>query len=74
MLAIRDISQADIDFMPIDTLQKQNFEAPFIDFNPNATVPMLSQGTTKVIGDGDAIFNYLVNTSDEVRAKFFHEA
>ena len=31
---------------------------------------MLSHGSIKVIGDGDAIYNYLVNTCDSVRDHF----
>ena len=34
---------------------------------------MLTHGHTKVIGDGGAIYNYMVNTSHEVRSHFFHE-
>ena len=35
---------------------------------------MLTHGHTKVIGDGEAIYNYLVNSCDEVSTHFFHEA
>ena len=35
---------------------------------------MLTHGHTKVIGDGESIYNYLVNTSEEVASHFFHEA
>ena len=41
--------------------------------NPNATIPMLTHGHTKVIGDGEAIYNYLVNSSEEVSSHFFHD-
>ena len=34
---------------------------------------MLSHGTTKVIGDAESIFNYLVNSSEQVNDRFFHE-
>ena len=59
--------------MKIDTLEKENFKEPFVNLNPNATIPMLTHGQTKVIGDGEAIYNYLVNTNDPVRETFFHE-
>ena len=41
--------------------------------NPNSTIPMLTHGQTKVIGDGEAIYNYLVNTNDQVSLTFVHE-
>ena len=73
LLAICDMASADIEFVQVDTLSKQNFEKPFIDMNPNGTIPMLTHGHTKVIGDGEAIFNYLVNSCDSVRVHFLHE-
>ena len=42
--------------------------------NPNATIPMLTHGHTKVIGDGESIYNYMVNSCEEVSNHFFHEA
>ena len=75
LLAIRDMAQAqDVEFIQINTLTKENFKSPFIDQNPNATIPMLTHGQTKVIGDAESIFNYIVNTNDRVSDKFFHEA
>ena len=74
LLAICEIAGAEVDFMKVDTMTQQNFQAPFIDLNPNATIPMLTHGHTKVIGDGEAIYNYLVNSCDEVSTHFFHEA
>ena len=68
------MAEANIDFREIDTLKKQNLESPFIDHNPNGTIPMLTHGQTKVIGDGEAIFNYLVNSSPSVSQYFFHES
>ena len=41
--------------------------------NPTGNIPMLTHDETKVISDGEAIFSYLVNTNEQVRAKFFHE-
>ena len=34
---------------------------------------MLTHGQTKVIGDAESIFNYIVNTDERVSNKFFHE-
>ena len=65
---------SDIEFIQINTLTKENLKSPFIDQNPNATIPMLTHGQTKVIGDAESIFNYIVNTNERVSEKFFHEA
>ena len=54
-------------------MTEENLKAPYTDLNPNSTIPMLTHGHTKVIGDGGAIYNYMVNTSHEVRSHFFHE-
>lgn len=67
------MASADIDFRQVDTLKKQNYESPFIDQNPNGTIPMLTHGQTKVIGDGEAIFNYMVNSNSAVSNYFFHD-
>ena len=45
-----------------------------MELNPNSTIPMLTQGNTKVIGDGPAMFNYLVNSTECVAEHFSHEA
>ena len=73
LLAICEMASADIDFRQIDTLKKQNFTSPYIDQNPNGTIPMLTHGQTKVIGDGEAIFNYLINSSGPVSSHFSHD-
>ena len=74
LLAICHMSDADIDFVEINTLKKENFESRYTELNPNASIPMLSHGHTKVIGDGESIFNYLVNSSDKVSDHFFNIA
>ena len=74
LLAIRDMAEAgNVEFIQINTLNKENLQSPFIDQNPNATIPMLTHGHTKVIGDAESIFNYIVNTDERVSDKFFHE-
>lgn len=73
LLAICQMAGADIDFRQVDTLKRQNLDSPFIDQNPNGTIPMLTHGQTKVIGDGEAIFNYMVNSNQAVSSHFFHE-
>ena len=40
--------------------------------NPNSTVPMLTIGNTKVIGDSESTFNFLVNINNEVKSHFDH--
>ena len=72
LLAVCEIANADVEFVQVDTLAKQNLTSPFIDMNPNGTIPMLTHGHTKVIGDGEAIFNYLVNSCDSVSQHFLH--
>ena len=73
LLAVTRMAKTDIEFVLVDTLKKHNFEQPYIEQNPNATIPMLSHGSTKVIGDCESIFNYLVNTNEQVRTAFFDE-
>ena len=73
LLAICQMARASFDFVLVDTLEGKNKEKPYIDENPNKTVPMLSLGQTKVIGDSKSIFNYLVNTNAEVWQHFHHE-
>ena len=41
-----------------------------MELNPNCTIPMLTHGSTKVIGEGEAIFNYVVNANERVSAHF----
>lgn len=66
------MAKAQFDFTLVDTLEQQNQQRPYIDENPNGTVPMISLGTTKVIGDSESLFNYLVNTNGDVSNHFHH--
>ena len=67
------MAEVSTDFRLIDTLKKENMHADYTDLNPNASIPMLTHGHTRVIGDGEAIFNYLLNTKEDVQDKFFDE-
>jgi len=74
LLAICEMAGAEIDFVKIDTLTKENMQESYMELNPNSTIPMLTHGNTKVIGDGPAMFNYLVNSTERVAEHFSHEA
>ena len=41
--------------------------------NPNSTVPMITEGSTKIIGDGSSLYFYLVNKHPAVFEKFYAE-
>ena len=74
LLAACQMADTEIDFELIDTIDGQNNKAPYIEMNPSATIPMLSQGHSKVIGDGISIFNYILNVDEKLSEKFDHEA
>ena len=40
--------------------------------NPNSTVPMLTIGNTRIIGDSASIFNFLIKVNNEVKSHFNH--
>ena len=67
------MADTQIEFELVDTLDGQNNKAPYIEMNPSASIPMLSQGHSKVIGDGISIFNYILNVDQNLSDKFDHE-
>ena len=68
------MAKAQFDFTLVNTIEQENMKAPYIDENPNGTVPMLSLGTTKVIGDSESLFNFVVNTNNDISGHFHHSA
>ena len=73
MLAICKMSDVKVQFSHVDTFKQMNFEKSYTDLNPNSTVPMITEGPTKIIGDGSSLYFYLVNKHTDVFKKFYSE-
>ena len=73
LLAICKMSSVKAEFSHVDTFKQENFNKSYTDLNPNSTVPMITEGPTKIIGDGSSLYFYLVNKHTEVFKKFYAE-
>ena len=45
--------------------------APFIDLNPNATIPVITNDHVHVLGDSESLFFFLINSEERVREAFY---
>ena len=71
LLAICQISGISSKFELVDTSKKQNLEKNYTDLNPNFSIPMITEGHTKIIGDGPSLYYYLVNKHEAVTKTFY---
>ena len=73
LIAICEMSGVSANFQMVDTFTQKNFDKEYTDLNPNSTVPMITEGPTKIIGDGSSLYFYLVNKHSPVFQKFYAE-
>ena len=45
--------------------------APYIDLNPNATIPVITNDKVHVLGDSESLFFFLINSDERVRQIFY---
>ena len=71
MLAICHMAQIDFEFVIVDTFNQDHRRKPYFDLNPSSTIPMITQGTTRIFGDNESLFFFLINSFERVAALFF---
>ena len=61
------MSDVKVEFREINSFKEENFDPKYTELNPNSTIPMITEGQTKIIGDGQSLYYYLVNRLPEVK-------
>lgn len=61
------------DFKIVDTFQGQHKEEAYTSENPASSIPMITHGNFKILGEGASIYSYLVQKFPEVRTMFYNE-
>ena len=54
-------------FELVDTFNQDNLRDPYVELNPNSTIPMITDGMAKIIGDGASLYYFLVNKHAKIK-------
>ena len=73
LLAICRLSEFQVDYNEIDTLQKVNLSENYSKINPTQSVPMITDGRYKIIGDGHAMYKFMVYNYKSIKRHFHVE-
>ena len=73
LLAICQMSGVDYEFRLIDTFQRENQNEQYVALNPSSQIPMITEGTTKIIGGGNSFLMYLVHKHAKIQHNFYCE-
>ena len=66
LLSICKLAKEDHEFILIDTLKQENYAEAYREKNPNMTIPMIVYAGKYYIGQGDSLFNLLIQTCPNV--------
>ena len=59
------------EFILVDTFNQDNLRDPYVQLNPNSTIPMITDGMAKIIGDGASLYYFLVNKHAKIKQQFY---
>ena len=66
LLAICDIAGVSVRFEEVNTFKGHNMNSTYTSLNSLSSIPMITQGVTKVIGTPHALYSYMMNKHPEV--------
>ena len=66
------LAEVEAEFCLVDTLKHENESLEYQEINPTMTIPMITDGDFKLLGDGISIYKYL-GLNPKIKQKFFPE-
>ena len=73
LIALCNMSGASAAFTVVDIFARENESEAYLQLNPSGTVPILTHGNFKVLGDSDSTYTYLIKKLPEVNSMFYNE-
>ena len=67
LIAICNMAEVPCEFVHVDTFNQENMRDPYVQLNPNSTIPMITEGMAKIIGDGASLYYFLVNRHARIK-------
>ena len=71
LLAICDMAEIQHEFRLVDSFQRQNLTQSYRVANPTQSIPMITDGLWKIIGQSQTSYEFLVEHYPNVKKKFF---
>ena len=68
-----EMAEVEVGFMLVDTFRKQNENQDYREVNPTMSIPMITDGPWKIIGEGISVYTYLMNSYPKIKARFYSE-
>ena len=65
------MAEVPCEFVLVDTFNQENLRDPYVQLNPNSTIPMITDGIAKIIGDGASLYYFLVNRHAKIKQAFY---
>ena len=73
LLAMCEMAEVQVAFTLVDTFQKQNENRDYTEVNPTMSIPMITDGPWKILGEGISVYTYLMNSYPKIKAMFYSE-